>query len=67
MNLDRNRRILVIDDQENIHEDYRKIIGPPHDAGAIQQAAADLFGDSDAKLVECHLSERNHAVARQTT
>ena len=39
-----NRRILVIDDNRSIHEDFRKILGsrPP---SALSAAAAELFGD----------------------
>ncbi|HVX62853.1 MAG TPA: diguanylate cyclase [Pirellulales bacterium] len=42
--LQRSPRILVIDDQENIHEDYRKIIGR-HRAGVdeLDAAALSLF------------------------
>jgi two-component system cell cycle response regulator len=42
-------RILVIDDQESIHEDYCKIIGPPRvQSLAINQAAAMLFGEAQS-------------------
>ena len=39
------RRILIIDDQAAIHDDYRKIIQPrsPH-AAALDEAEAELFG-----------------------
>ncbi len=42
--IQRSPRILVIDDQENIHEDYRKIIGR-HRAGVdeLDAAALSLF------------------------
>ena len=42
-----NRRILVIDDQEMIHDDFRKILTPP-DATTpdFDSAKAALFGDS---------------------
>lgn len=40
------RRILLIDDQETIHEDYRKVLGPRQQpTGALDQAAADLFDE----------------------
>ena len=46
-----NRRILIIDDNPSIHEDFRKILGPG-DAKLAQELDADeaaLFGDtSDA-------------------
>ena len=39
-------RVLVIDDQESIHEDFRKIVrSEEHDDRAIKEAAAALFGD----------------------
>jgi CheY-like chemotaxis protein len=41
-----NRRILVIDDNESIHEDFRKILVPPKDSGALDQARAALFGET---------------------
>jgi signal transduction histidine kinase/AmiR/NasT family two-component response regulator len=42
-----NRRILVIDDNRAIHEDFRKILGKkPSRAGNLAQAEADLFGDT---------------------
>ena len=45
-------RILVIDDQESIHEDFRKIIASEPDDRAISEAAAALFGDA-ASYSEC--------------
>jgi two-component system, sensor histidine kinase and response regulator len=41
-------RILVIDDQESIHEDFRKIIETYQDDRAISEASAALFGDEPA-------------------
>ncbi|MDB5577972.1 MAG: diguanylate cyclase, partial [Bradyrhizobium sp.] len=43
---DGNRRILVVDDNEAIHEDFRKVLGM-HDDGATGLAATEaaLFGD----------------------
>ena len=38
-----NRRILVIDDNRAIHEDFRKILGEP-DTAALATAEAQLFG-----------------------
>ena len=40
-------RILLIDDQEAIHEDYRKILGNQlrQRTAALSRAAAELFGD----------------------
>ncbi len=41
-------RILVIDDQESIHEDFRKIIAADRDDSEIDAAAAAIFGESVA-------------------
>ena len=41
-----NRRILVIDDNVSIHEDFRKILSPPADADSLNQARAALFGEA---------------------
>ena len=40
-----NRRILVIDDNVNIHEDFRKILMPPIESDSLNQARAALFGE----------------------
>jgi len=40
-----NRRILVIDDNVNIHEDFRKILMPSADSDSLVQARAALFGE----------------------
>jgi signal transduction histidine kinase len=47
------RRILLIDDNESIHQDFRKILNPPT-AGrtALASAAAELFGDEPAEIEE---------------
>lgn len=42
---DQNLRILVIDDNVNIHEDFRKILAPPHDSDSLSHARAALFGE----------------------
>lgn len=41
-----NRRILVIDDNVSIHEDFRKILVPPKDSDLLDQARAALFGET---------------------
>lgn len=41
-----NRRILVIDDNVSIHEDFRKILTPPIDSDSLHQARAALFGEA---------------------
>jgi diguanylate cyclase (GGDEF)-like protein len=52
MNGAKNRRILVIDDQRSIHEDYRKVMAPvrEHNA-AVSEAAVSLFGEDSAAPV----------------
>ena len=41
-----NRRILVIDDNLSIHDDFRKIFLPPEDTAALDQARMALFGET---------------------
>ena len=45
-----NRRILVIDDSPNIHQDFRKILAPLHRAqnGRLEETEAAFFGESGA-------------------
>jgi len=44
-----NRRILVVDDQESIREDFRKILAPPAVASAgLSSARAAFFGASES-------------------
>jgi two-component system, cell cycle sensor histidine kinase and response regulator CckA len=43
-----NRRILVIDDNRAIHEDFRKILAVQADSSALQQMSADIFGEDAA-------------------
>jgi signal transduction histidine kinase len=42
--------ILVIDDQESIHEDFRKIIESDQEDQALNEAAAALFGEPAAAV-----------------
>ena len=53
MNIDpnQNHRILVIDDNKAIHQDFRKILCPPKAApNGMAEAEAALFGDEPAAL-----------------
>jgi len=44
---DKNRRVLVMDDNRSIHDDFRKILSPaPAAAAAFDATAAALFGHS---------------------
>jgi len=45
MNSDKNRRVLVIDDNKSIHEDFRKILSPDEvTRAALNVAEVELFG-----------------------
>ena len=48
----KNRRILVIDDSQSIHEDFRKSItfGRDQDASALEDTATRLFGDAGQRI-----------------
>jgi hypothetical protein len=41
---DRQRRILIIDDNRAIHDDLRKILGQINDASELADATAGFFG-----------------------
>src|ERR1700710_208660 len=43
-----NRRILVIDDNPAIFEDFRKVLAAPSTPSALTDLEAALFGDDDA-------------------
>lgn len=40
-----NRRILIIDDNASIHDDFRKILSPASDPEGLHHARAALFGE----------------------
>jgi len=47
MNSERNRRVLVIDDNQSIHDDFRKILSPDDlTRTALNVTEMALFGDS---------------------
>ncbi|MBI3415130.1 MAG: hypothetical protein HY043_07390 [Verrucomicrobia bacterium] len=46
-------RILVIDDNPAIHEDFRKILSPRNDSSPVDDLEASLFG-SDPSSAEAH-------------
>ncbi|MEP3479511.1 MAG: ATP-binding protein [Fuerstiella sp.] len=46
---DRNRRILIIDDNPAIHEDFRKILLAESESEELLDAAAAFFGESTTK------------------
>ncbi|MBN1205341.1 MAG: response regulator [Myxococcaceae bacterium] len=43
-----NRRILVVDDNRTIHQDFRKILCPPVANDSLDAMEADLFGHSES-------------------
>jgi diguanylate cyclase len=45
-----NRRVLVVDDNDSIHADYRKILCPVADDAALDEAEAVLFGKKAVAL-----------------
>ena len=49
-----NRRILVIDDNISIHEDFRKILAPPAESDSLSQARAALFGEAPTLPTQVH-------------
>ncbi|HLH52032.1 MAG TPA: PAS domain S-box protein, partial [Verrucomicrobiae bacterium] len=44
-----NRRILVIDDNPAIHEDFRKILAAPAESEAFEAISDELFGPDESK------------------
>jgi diguanylate cyclase (GGDEF)-like protein len=70
-----NRRILIIDDNASIHQDFRKVLGvqAEHSAqAALDVLEADLFGDSAApatrpnfEIDSAHQGQEGVAMAHQ--
>jgi two-component system, NtrC family, sensor kinase len=51
-NLNQNRRILIIDDNKAIHEDFKKILGRGvSPAGNLSEVEAALFGETSPRFV----------------
>jgi diguanylate cyclase (GGDEF)-like protein/PAS domain S-box-containing protein len=48
MNPEQNRRILIVDDNRAIHEDFRKILAPPEETTEVDDAEARLLGEAPA-------------------
>ncbi len=43
-----NRRVLIIDDNRAIHDDFRKILAPaPRSAGVFEALEAEIFSDGE--------------------
>jgi two-component system, NtrC family, sensor kinase len=48
--MSKNRRILVVDDNQSVHKDFRNILVPPDkDPEHLQDMEAALFGESEPK------------------
>ncbi len=45
-----NRRILLVDDNEGVHPYFTEVLAPEDSAAAMDAAAADLFGESEARV-----------------
>src|SRR5688572_13086811 len=45
-NLNKNRRVLVVDDNQAIHDDFRKILAGDDGASELAREAAELFGSA---------------------
>jgi CheY-like chemotaxis protein len=48
MQTESNRRILIVDDNAAIHQDFRKILESATDASGVGESEAALFGDESA-------------------
>lgn len=46
--IQKNRRVLIVDDNESIHQDFHKILGAMESSSAIDEEEAMLFGESSA-------------------
>ena len=49
-NPDQNHRILIIDDNKSIHEDFKKVLNQRTEASALDEADAAMFGESSSKI-----------------
>ncbi len=59
-----NRRVLVIDDNESIHQDFRKILSPARADEALNDLENELFGEPTSR--EYHLEfQLEHALQGQ--
>ena len=60
-----NRRILVIDDNLKIHEDFRKILAPAAVCGELGQLGASLFDEgpqaNDNEVFEVGFADQGQA------
>jgi DNA-binding LytR/AlgR family response regulator len=57
-----NRRVLIVDDNDAIHDDYRKILGPaPTTHAALEEAARAVFDDAEPTQTRRAAFELEHA------
>jgi DNA-binding NtrC family response regulator len=63
--VERNNRILIVDDNDAIHQDYRKILTRRPDSGNLSRAMEELFDDGPAQPPEAELPVYELAHANQ--
>ncbi|HEX5446533.1 MAG TPA: response regulator [Pirellulales bacterium] len=63
--LEENRRILIIDDNSDIHGDYRQVLGAASGVDPLRAAEAALFGDAPAAVAHRVSFELTHAMQGQ--
>ncbi len=54
-------RILIVDDNESIHDDFRALLSPDQDDDEIEAFAAEYFGDYEKKSIEAPDYDLAHA------
>src|SRR5215469_1984525 len=59
--LDDNRRLLIVDDNADIHADYRRVLTDNHTIDSLVAAEADLFGEAPAAVGHAPPFELHHA------
>ncbi|MEO5731465.1 MAG: PAS domain-containing protein [Byssovorax sp.] len=68
----KNKRILVIDDSEDIHKDFRRVLGRRADTAELDDIEASLFGASSSsggqpvfEVTSAHQGEQGLAAVRR--
>jgi len=59
-----NKRILIVDDNPAIHEDFKKILAPPKNNDELDALESSLFGESRARA-SCEVYEVDSAFQGQ--
>ena len=44
-----NRRVLIVDDNTSIHDDFRRVLGAPADSNELSASEAALFGAAEVE------------------